>query len=260
MIVEFLGKSGAGKSTLVPVVVQLLRERGLTALSTTEAIHHCVRRTCVGQWISRCVPLAWQGPLRWRLFSYLIAPLYGVGFVSGHSRLAYYVVRSQVKRPIPWRHRWSLLRVFFEMAAWHQFLTRRLRSDETLVLDEGFVHRATHLFVSAVEQPDPDRIAEYLQLLPRSDVVVWVEMSLDACLERVYARGIQKRLRLRGLTESEVAQFIAHAEQVIHVTAQYLEDARWQVVQITNEGSLEESAAALREQLSALLDGRTWTR
>ena len=251
MIVEFLGTSGAGKSTLIPIVTKLLRDGGLMAMSATEAIHFYMRKTLVGRLVCFLMPQALQGPILWRVFSYFMLNFYIAKFTMDNPRLIGYVVRSQLHRPIPWRHRRLILRLFFQMAGWYQFLKCRLQPTESLIFDEGFAHRVTHMSVSEAEQPDADQIVAYLKLLPRSDLVIWVQAPLGTCLARIYARGLQ--VRLRGLEAQDVERFMANAEQVVNIASGYLKAANWQVIEVENEGDLEGCCAELSRNLAKYL-------
>lgn len=251
MIVEFLGNTGTGKSTLVPILTQLLRDDDVIAMSVTEAIHYYTARTLLGQGIRILAPTAMRGPILWRLFSYLISKLHVVQFAIQEPRLVRYVIRSQLRRPIPWRHRWLIVRLFFRMASEYHFLSSRAQADEVVVFDEGFVHRAVHMFVSASEQLNADQIIEYLKCLPRSDLVIWVKSPLDTCLARIYARGLQ--VRLSDLTAEDIARFVANAEQVVNIASQYLRDTGWSVVEITNDGDLGECTTEMHQNVEPYL-------
>ena len=163
MIVEFLGNSGAGKSTLIPILIQLLRDDGLTAISVTEAIHHYMRQTLLGRALCRLMPKSLQGPILWRVFSYVTRNLYIAKFTIRHPQFVRYVLSSQLGRQIPWRHRWLILLLFFQMAGEYHFLKSHSRPNEIIIFDEGFVHRAVHMFVSVPEQINPDQVIEYLK-------------------------------------------------------------------------------------------------
>jgi thymidylate kinase len=253
MIIEFSGNTGAGKSTLVPILTQLLRDADQVARTTQEAIYHYTARTRVGQVVCSLAPGVLRGPALWRLYSYGICRAHMVRFASQNPRLVRHVVKSQLRRPIPWRHKWLILRLFFRMAGEYHFLTSRAQAEETLVFDEGFVHRAVHMFVSESEQPDLGQVISYLELLPRSDLVVWVSAPPDTCLARIHARGLQKRLR--GLTANEVDRFVKNSDQVVNVAVQYIKQAGWSVVEIANEGDLSACSAELHQEVGMYLPG-----
>ncbi len=248
MIVEFLGNSGAGKSTLVSALIRLWRDDGVTVMSVTDAIHHYMRQTVVGRAVCSLAPDAWQGPILWRVFARTVARWHTAAFIAGHRELARYVWASQRRRPIPRRHRRLILRLFFNMAGQHHFFQAHRRPGEVIVFDEGFVHRAVHLFVSPAEQPDPGRIVAYLERIPRPDLLVLVQAPPDVCLARISARGLQ--VRLRGLDAEATARFVAHAGQVVDVAARYLVADGVEVVAVENIGDIETSVARLRRFLS----------
>jgi thymidylate kinase len=137
------------------------------------------------------------------------------------------------------------------MASEYHFLSSRAQADEVVVFDEGFVHRAVHMFVSASEQLNAHQIIEYLKWLPRSDVVIWVKSPLDTCLARIHARGLQ--VRLSDLTTEGIARFVANAEQVVNIASQYLRDTGWSVVEITNDGDLGKCAAEMHHSVEPYL-------
>jgi thymidylate kinase len=251
MIIEFLGNSGSGKSTLIPVLLQSLRDNGLVAMSVTEAIHFYMRKMWLGRAVCRLVPQAWQGPVLWRVFAYFISKIHLARFFLHRPRLVIYVLRSQLWRPIPWPHRHLILRLFLRMVGAYQFLTSQMQQDEIVVFDEGFAHRVVHMFASESEQLDSTRICEYLELIPRSDWVVWVQTPLDVCLERIYARGLQ--IRLRQLGPHSVRQFMQNVEQAIMIASRYLMDAGWQIIQVSNDGQPDVCAAAFRHTIMRFL-------
>jgi thymidylate kinase len=251
MIIEFLGNSGAGKSTLIPAVAGLLRDDGLVAMPVTEAIHCYMRKTGVGRLVCFLAPRAWQGPILWRVFSYGLSRLHAARFTMQNLRLVRYVVTTQRRRPIPGQHRRLILRLFFRMIGSYHFLRSRVQPGEVLLIDEGFVHRVVHMFVSASERPAPDQVAAYLKLLPRSDLVVWVQAPLDVCQARISARGLQ--VRLRGLEAHEVVQFLENAQQVVSIAAQYLKGMGWDVVAVDNGGAPAAAAADLHRSLGQYL-------
>ena len=248
MIIEFMGTSGSGKSTLIPCLIQILREDGLTAMPATEAILYYMRRTYFGRLICALMPPSLQEPALRGMFGFLLSHLYVVRFVASYPRLAIFVVKLQFHRHIPGRHKWLILRLFFEMASWYQFLQRQ-QTNEVVVFDEGFAHRVTHLFVSEVEQPDGNRILAYLKLLPQSDLVIWVQAPLETCLNRIHARGLQ--VRLRGRSEQDISQFMLCAEQIVGLAAHYLAEGGWQLAKVENKGDLAACVAELRQVVLA---------
>jgi thymidylate kinase len=119
---------------------------------------------------------------------------------------------------------------------------------DALIFDEGFVHRATHMFASESEWPNLDQVVAYLERIPQLDLVIWVQAPLDTCLARIYTRGLQTRLR--ELETPEVTQFLANTEQVVNIAAQHLNNVGCKVIPVENKSDLATSTSELRCKLS----------
>lgn len=247
MIIEFMGYSGAGKSTLVPILTQLLRDDGELVMSVTEAIRAYTARTLPGRIVCALAPAALRGPLLWRSFSYLISKLHLLQCFMERPQLMGYVVRSQLQRPVPRRHRWLIVRLFLRMASEYHLVRSCSQPGEVVVFDEGFVHRAVHLFVSAAEQVNSEQIVEYLSLLPHSDLVILVKAAPATCLARIQSRGLQ--VRLSNLTAQDIARFMANTAQVMEIASRYLQDAGWPLIEVMNDGEPSVGSTELQHKV-----------
>jgi thymidylate kinase len=248
MIVEFLGSTGVGKSTLAPALVQAFRQEDATALSVTEGIHHYMTQTLLGRAVGVVVPQRLRHPIVWRSFVYVVRPWHVLEFAILRPRLVCHVLASQLRRPIPWHHKWLILRLFLGTTGEYQFLTSHARSDEVLIFDEGFVHRVLHMHVSEIESPDAVHIRQYLDLLPRPDVVVWVRAPLDACISRIVAKGLQSRLQ--RLSTEQIRRFVANAADVARIASLYLSEKNWTIVEIDNSGDRATAVADLQRKMA----------
>jgi adenylate kinase len=250
MLVEFLGVPGTGKTTLTSMVVQNMQAWGVQSLSVIGAIRVYAARTLRGRLICRFVPGSLQRPALWRVYSWF-RPLYRLQFAGEHPEFWRYVARSQQERPIPQEHRQLIWRHFGDVVASYQFLSRQMRPGETLVYDEGFTHRVVNLYVSEQEQPEPDRIVQYLAQAPTSDLVILVHAPLSICVQRVWTRGV--RGRLGGTSEQEVTRFLENAQRAVSISAAYLQSSGRAMIEVDNGGGLEPCAADLVNQLKEFL-------
>lgn len=243
MIVEFVGVPGSGKSTLAPVARQILRDLGLQAMLVPEAGRRCLKRTSLGRLLCFVTPLRWQDRILWAVFRRLVV-LYRLPFAIKNKTLIRQVWGVALCRRLSWRDRRSTLGWFCRDASYYQFFQSRLRPDEALILDEGLVHRATSLYTSAAEAPNRFKIINYTELLPRSDLVIWVQSPLDLCALRVTTRGINKRYLGKDL-----APYIAHSAMTIELALQGIRSKGWDTVEIKNNGNLEACVTDLRSLL-----------
>jgi len=250
MIVEFIGMPGAGKTTLLAMVRDHLRESGIHAYSPLEASRMFAQRTTAGWMVSRLFPQSWQRPLLWQVY-YHMSSLHGCGFLARRPRLAWEVFHSQRHRPAAAQARERrVLHWFFRNAGSYQFLKGALRPDEALLLDEGFVHRVVQLHVSAVEEPDGARIATYIDLLPRPDLVIHVRAPKEVCLQRIYGRGLWELYR--GRDPACVASFVEHAGMTVEMAVTHLKRKGWLVVAVDNDG---DGLAAVERDMRGRLAG-----
>jgi hypothetical protein len=248
MIVEFIGTPGAGKSTLLPAVIASFRERGVQACTVVEAARPYARRTLIGGAVARLSPAHLQQPLLWQVF-YSLSFIYRLKFMIRHPRLVGRVWASQVRRPesAGARER-RVLYWFFHQAGIYEFLTARADAGEALVFDEGFIHRVVQLYASAVETPDPARIASYIDLLPVPNLVVVPRAPIEVCERRVYSRGVWHHFRHRSA--GELSQYLANAALVVNLTVDYIKRKGWQVIEIDN--GQDDPAPAIAEVRSRL--------
>lgn len=259
MIIEFIGAPGAGKTTLLPVVTGFFQARDYQAYTVVEAARPFARRTLWGKIVLGLAPLAWQRPLLWRVF-YLQSIVYRLKFMAHHSRLIRQVLSGQRGRPpaADVRQR-QVLTWFFRQMGYYEFLRLQAQPDEALVFDEGFVHRVVQLHASSAENPDKTRIAAYVDLLPRPDLVIFVQAPQAVCEKRIYERGLWQRAQHKE--PAEITQFICHARQAVDLAVAQARSKGWLVVEVNNGGEdLTAVKANLRQQLARIPWGSRQTR
>jgi thymidylate kinase len=233
MIIEFIGAPGSGKSTLSLVVWRTLRDLGLKAMLITEAGPYCLKRAFLGSLICLVTPRRWQERVLWGVFRRLIV-VYQLKFAIQNRVLTRQAVGVLTRHRLPWRERRSILRWFFRDASYHQFFRKRLRPDEVLILDEGLVHRATSLYTSVSEGPDPLEVVNYVKLLPRPDLVIGVQTSPDICAARVSSRGSNRRYLGKDLVP-----FLVNSAKVVEIALQGIKGMGWDILEVNNNDELD---------------------
>ncbi len=248
MIIEFIGAPGAGKTTLLPTAIEFLRERGMDARTIVEAARPYAQRTLFGEAVNRLAPPSLRQPLLWQVFYWLSFLARGRFFLN-NSRLLRQVLDSQRRRPAEARR--HALYWFFHLTGYYEFLRTHAWPDEALVLDEGFVHRVVQLNASDVEEPDPARIAAYVNLLPQPDLVIFLQAPWEVCEGRVRSRGVWAPLRHKS--PPEISRYIANAHRVVNLTLGYIKSQDWTVIEVDNAGGTPALAQAeLRQKLAML--------
>ncbi len=250
VIVEFIGTPGAGKTALMPVVGAHFNRLGFQALPVLEAARPFASRTPAGKFVRVSTSGRLRRSLLWQLF-YLSSFAGRQRFRRQHRTLIRSVLAFQQQRPITQADRRHVLRWFIHLTGTYEFLKAYSRPREVLVFDEGFVHRVVQLFASESEDPDPARVAAYLDLVPQPDLVVFPRAASATCERRVFERGLWDRFRVK---EREAAsRFIANAHRVVTFAVGHIRSKGWTVVEVDNDDrEISASMAALQNSLAAL--------
>jgi thymidylate kinase len=251
MIVEFIGTPGAGKTTLLPTVMESLQEQGFKALTYLDAARPYANRTLLGQVVSCLAPQSLQQPLLWRVFFYF-SMLYRLKFLVNHPKLIWLVLSSQRYRPksadIKQR---NVLKWFFHLVGYYEFLKAYAQPNEVLIFVEGFVHRVVQLNASGVEEPNLAQILAYVDLLPQPDLVIHPQAPHNVCEKRLYSRGIWERFRHKD--RAEISQFVANSHEIVNLTVDYIKSKGWTVIEVDNGNDLMTSNIELRGKLAKII-------
>jgi thymidylate kinase len=251
LVVEFVGTPGAGKTTLATGLVALLSEEGLNAVTMLGAARPHTARTLPGRTVRRLAPSQLRRPLLWQLF-YWWSVTHAVRFGAAHPTLFTFVLKSQLARPITVKRKSHNLFWFFQLAGRYRFLTAMAQGPVVLVVDDGFLHRSVQLCTSHLEAPDPAKVNAYVALLPKPDLTVHVLAPVNVCERRIRERGVWAHSI--GLSTSELARYVEHAEQAVAYAVQDARERGWAIVEIdNNDREREPVLLELREAIRRLL-------
>lgn len=233
MIVEFVGTPGAGKTTLATALVALLEERGITAADVVGAARDHVRRTQLGRLIVRAAPRRARDLLLWQAF-YLLGLAHAARLWLERPALVRHALRSQLRPRIPLRTRAHVLYWFVHLCGRYRFLRTTSTEREVLVLDDGFLQRAVHLYASPFDEPAEGQITTYVDVIPPPDLVVVAVAGWQECERRVSERGIWRHAR--HLSSAELSRYLERAERVVDIATRRAQERAWNVVPIATEG------------------------
>lgn len=231
MIVEMLGSPGAGKTSLIPAAREFFSRQGLKAYNVVEAARPLAARTPLGRLACRWLPEPLKGFILWQIF-YAYSRRYRPIFRRHYPQLIDSVLRYQCERPISAYDRRHVMRWFLHLTGAYAFLRTHLKPSEVLIIDEGFVHRVVQLFASEHEEPDVQREMDYLDQIPRPDLVIYVSTPAEVAVRRVFSRGLWERFQRKS--QADTLRFLAASQTAVQRAAGYLASKNWPLLQIDN--------------------------
>lgn len=249
MIVEMLGSPGAGKTSLLPAAREFFNRQGLRAFTVVEAARPLAARTRLGRLVCRWFPEPLKGFLLWKIF-YINSRRYQQIFRRHYPRLVESVLGFQSERPISAYDRRHVLRWFLHLTGAYAFLKTHLKPSEVLIFDEGFVHRVVQLFASENEEPDVRREMDYLDQIPRPDLVIYVYAPAEVTTQRVFTRGIWERFQRKS--QAETLRFLSASQTAVQRAAGYLASRNWPLLQIDNHDlEIDSAGRELQAELAS---------
>jgi deoxyadenosine/deoxycytidine kinase len=250
MLIEFAGAPGSGKTTLAQGLAKRRREAGEAIFLADDAVSVFNARSKFGATLSSFLGPAQRRSALGKYFR-LMSPWYYYKFRFNHQAFSKIVQGSFQNRSIP-RDHVDLIRSYFERAMiYYQFISDHRRASETIMFDEGFAHRITH-FVSDEEIPDVHQVEAYCQNKPGYDVLVYLDLPVKTCEQRVLSRGLQGRMK--DLNSEQVHKFILHSKQALEIGINSFEDQDTEIIRLGEDGDLDGSITSLESRIFTIKD------
>lgn len=239
MIVEFVGGSGAGKSTLLEAVRR--RATGRVITSAELVMDRPGRR-----WVTnpKAVNLVADVTV---LPSFLRGPARDREFVR--------FALDRLRRSAPSRFaKVNYLREVVRDVGKHE-LAARAAADAIVLVDEGAVLTASHLFVYSTGGLERSELERFAELVPLPDRIVYVTAPVPVLVERSMRRPDRRR-ELATADRAEIERWSERAVEVFDrlVAAPRLRDRT--LIVDTDDGSPAARHAAA-DAVLAFLDGPT---
>ena len=252
MIIEFIGTPGSGKSTLIPALEKIMADHDLVARTVVESSRPVVSRTYIGKGINQLVPSSLRRQLLWQVF-YWWSYLSRRQFAQQNSSLVSHVRKTQAARKISAQEKEHNLSWWFNLAGNYQFLKKRMKPGEALILDEGFSHRVVQLHASDHEEVNQDNLYNYLNLIPKPDMLLFIDAPAAVCEERVYERGLWTRFQNKS--PEQVNRYIQNAHLVVNLAVRFLNSNHREVIKIDNSvDNIGKAEIELADKVSQQLD------
>jgi len=134
---------------------------------------------------------------------------------------------------------------------WGQYylFTRYLKPGEAVLIDGGVVHFSLPLFTSEYEAATIDDIREYIERLPQSDLLIFVNVPFEVCLKRVNERKRVPPKRLRSLPPNYIFRFIKNQVEAVNYAAQAAKQYGWKIRELDNLESIDKTSGRMMDFL-----------
>ena len=219
-LVEFLGAPGAGKSTTMAATMEVLDISDRSILDLDRAIRLAIE-THGGDALTRAAARLTRSSSSktWiRAYDRSTDRLNALSrFLSAHPDLMEVVMAAQRQRASRDLNPNLVLRWILNLMAGHQLASEALGDKEWLAIDEGFTQRAVALVAHGFVESEEAVLLHYLEAMPRSTVLVFVDTPIATCAQRLDSRGWPERMNDQGSAERQ--DFLSNAGKAAAILA-----------------------------------------
>jgi adenylate kinase len=253
--IEFLGVPGAGKSSLVPEATDELRRSGVVAGGMSSAVHAALRSGMQDRLIGpviRYMPRRFGRSIYKRLSVRSQDRMVALrSFLLEYPEATIAILEAlKDRRDIDPRQDLALGWIV-ELLWQYQLVNDRGASNSCLVLDEGFCNRALTLFGYRFSEEDEPRLRQYIEAIPKPDLVFVVTGDIETAAARA-----TRRERFRHLSAREAVEYTRDTAACVEETARLLEKRGVEVRTVRNDSSLDAASRDVRRIIREWLDGR----
>ncbi len=258
MHLEFIGLPGSGKSTLHNLISGS-ELNGFKIYGHNESVNFCslkelrksdVFKTFIGRIIYHLLRFS-SRPVPRNAINQNDAI---IKFIAENLELVNTVFNELNIRVEPIEERLFLQRRFIELVTDLHLYAKHRRPDTIFLLDEGFAHRALSIWGRHDELNSESSLGRYLELIPLPDILIWVQVDPNTCINRMESRGYP--LLLEAVHDKDAA--LTHLQKLSELICSKLEQRGCTVISVANESALQDGFDLLKTSLhNTLAENRT---
>jgi hypothetical protein len=196
--------------------------------------------------LSRKIKIPLPNSLQWFIW-YVIISWHSLLFSLEHHRLLWLTFSSQLKRLISLKDRLWVLRRMLKLWGQYRCIQNSLTPDEVIIMDGGLLYFAVALFTSENESPNHKLVKNYINSIPKPNLLILVNTPIEVCIGRVLVRERELPRRLQQLTPKAIKAYITHQAEAVDVASSNALNCSWQILQTENHMPLPQVIKELRQ-------------
>ncbi|MEZ4825147.1 MAG: hypothetical protein R3C61_02465 [Bacteroidia bacterium] len=247
-LIEFLGLPGSGKTTLVPFINSAMAENGQSVFSRQDVrlLHVCggIKKYRIAK---KLPSLVRRGLVKVFFKINHTESYYAEKFIEKYPDLVAFVLKNSSRNGITEKVRRRSIHWFLSLGAIYQLAEETMPPDSYLLLDEGFCQKVLNLFVSVNDDTRFKKVQKYLHMIPRPDIVLYINTDESTAFERMKSRGPIKRLL--NASDEELKLFLSRAKEGMDFSLEDLGTSAKLIV-LDNMRELSKGRESISEKLA----------
>jgi deoxyadenosine/deoxycytidine kinase len=237
MIIEFIGSTGAGKTTLVSEV-QCRMAKLATVTTASDLILNILHLPYI------------TNPTARNLISDVVGFPFFIRAVCQHQAFMLFSINMLARHAKYTFFTLNYLRSIARKMGTHDII-RRYAKDRTILVDEGTILVAHHLFVYTSTIYSSEDIARFASLVPLPDLVVYVKAPVTSLVQRSLQRGDPPR-EMRSKNPELVEMYVARASDVFDGLVE-TDAIRQRTLKVEYPASTSDARGPLVEQITKFI-------
>jgi len=251
MYIELLGIPGSGKTTIYNELCNKYKDKGYDVIDYDRSIYLEANKYnyegLLGGIYRLITYVCGEKKVKYNPLYYSIQNKYMFEFILKQSDLIYYIVNTMKTRGIDDFDSIRVLEWFSKLQCQHSIFHNYQSSENgVLILPEGFTQLTLSLFVYGTGEVTVEDINKYLNLIPKPDMIFYIEAMPKTCYRRIKIRGFPRRMVRMKLGEKQAIEFLKACDDYVQLILDYYSRIGIKVIQINNNGSIQQ----LRRDLS----------
>lgn len=202
MHIELIGSTSAGKTTLANKMINKGNKNGENVSLSDDFMLEQVHLS----WVK-------NGFARRRLVE-IVAYAICLKHITTYKEFIGFVFREGKSSPGTWFYKINRIRNVIRKIGIFEFISQRSGAQQVVLADnEGLLQGIHNLFVHQNSETDVTKIAQYVELVPLPDVVLYLKQEEEVLVSRTLKRG---HARIAESSPERVAQFIGQAVTVFN--------------------------------------------